>query len=68
MTYLIIIYQGLIQGGGGGGGGGKGSPGIPPKRFLPAPPRIFIIKFYINEISYVIHYSNGKKSSTEKGT
>ena len=44
--------------------GGGGSPGISPQNDFsppPTPPRIFTIKIYINEISYVIHYSNEKK-------
>ena len=64
----VYYLQGLIQGGGGGGGGKSWD--IPPKTISlpPSPPRIFIIKIYINEISYVIHYCNGNKGSTEKGT
>ena len=33
----------------------------------PPPPRIFIIKIYINEISYVIHDSNGDKEQHREG-
>ena len=57
----LIQYseQGIIQEG--------RIPGIsPPKGFL-TPPRIFTIKIYINEISYVLHYSNGKQEQYREG-
>ena len=49
-----------------GGGGGGGSPGISPEKDFFPPPRIFTI-IYINEISYVIHYSNGEKERYREG-
>ena len=56
-----MILTGMVSyRGGGGGGGGEALGYPPPKRFLPAP-RIFTIKIYINEISYVIHYNNGRR-------
>ena len=55
-----VLYsdQNLIHG---------GSPGISPQKNDFSPPRIFTIKIYINEISYIIYYSNGDKEQYREG-